>query len=885
MSDREVIVTYAIRPGANNGRVFGDIAKQAADIQNAYTRAADTIARQMEASARRIETAYTSAARNASQSIAGALSQRVNVTASPFVMPMSPQQQAMARAQANGGTGVSQFLEDSPLFRRPPAPRAVDVVQRQARRVRGAEELADVEYVPGEPTRPMRRAIQVAEQSTGASGSRQGTFSTESQLVDDAQLARGRDRRLKEEERVQAGLTAAVSKGLAARVKEAEREASAVERIRRQQAAKEEREEERAFARAQQLSRRSAVEQQRARAEQQRAQNRRTIDILRQQEQEAAAAEQAQEEREHELAGTRRQFTRGVKKGFRSAVGVAEGIAYIGLSNEEDTQKLVQGIAKVRGAAMVLVESIEMIHGFTSALAAIRVITGGAALAEGALAVARGRAAVATGAAAAAEGAATVAGRAGLLARLGGLVGIGGGAAAAGTGGAAGAATGAGAAALGADAVIAGEGVLAGSAFAAILSALAAGGMATNALGMRDKTAGWMSSATRTVDDFGIKRQVSNIGDYGENRGWFEWLGRSRIFGSQQEEERATAAVNQSKQREAATDFRDRQRSIEQEYGTQITQIQRQQEFADLDRRLNRVGLSAGRGITDPAQRELAESQARRREFDREADKSRAELDRLRQQQSRYLATGLGEAVKPEAIVEAEKTRVEYLRRGLEIRRQEYEAQKRVNEEAIAGAQRAIGILQQRKGVYAQQAEALRQEYRTGAEAWGGMDSGQRAWAKSLKDRFDRGEDLGAEQERELMGMPISAQMRERIRKRQRERGEKEGYEAFAGGEISDRIAALDRTQAGIQRRIDVRQEVVVKIERDDRALLEKFRAEAMQIDDQIAGLVAADMNRSLEEFGRKIVDAMNQAFSKNGSQASAKVEAQAAQRGAAGAN
>jgi TRAP-type C4-dicarboxylate transport system substrate-binding protein len=84
---------------------------------------------------------------------------------------------------------------------------------------------------------------------------------------------------------------------------------------------------------------------------------------------------------------------------------------------------------------------------------------------------------------------------------------------------------------------------------------------------------------------------------------------------------------------------------------------------------------------------------------------------------------------------------------------------------------------------------------------------------------------------------------------------------------------------------VDVRQEVVVRIERDDQELLKKFRAEAVQVNEQIAGLVAADMNRSLEAYGVKIVQAMNQAFSKAGSQASAKIETQAAQRGAAGAN
>jgi len=436
--------------------------------------------------------------------------------------------------------------------------------------------------------------------------------------------------------------------------------------------------------------------------------------------------------------------------------------------------------------------------------------------------------------------------------------------------------------------------------------------MATNAGGMRDRTAGWMAlGPSLQKDAFGRKQPVYDIGEYGEKTSWSEWFGSglSRVLPTDRnnrlrpqdwlfkrsaqdaasdvtgENKRAAEMIQQTKGKESVAAFAAQQRAADQEYGSQVIQIKRQKELMDLESRIERVGLAAGRGINDPGQRELAESQARRREFDRDAEKSRMELDRLRQQRSRFMATGLGETVKPEAIIEAEKTRLEYLRRGLEIRRQEYDAQKRVNDEATAGAQRAIGILQQRKGIYAQQAEALRQEYRTGAEAWGSMDAGQRQWAKNLKERFDRGEELRPEQEQELLNTPISAQMRERIRKRQRDRGEREGYREFAGGEIDERLAATDRLQSGIQRRVDVRQEVVVRIERDDQELLKKFRAEAVQVNEQIAGLVAADMNRSLEAYGVKIVQAMNQAFSKAGSQASAKIETQAAQRGAAGAN
>ena len=802
MSDREVVVTYAIRAGSGNRGVYERIAKGAADIQNAYTRAGEAAAQQAEKMARRIETAYASAAR----AIAGSVSRRATA-AGPFsVMPMSPQQQAMARAQANGGTGVSQFMEDMPSV-----PRAGD-----AARARAAKTVKT-------------------------------TKSTPEQLVDDSVLARWRDRRMKEEEKLQKDLNTVVSRGVAQRTGEEKKAITEVRKAREKAAKDAEKAEEAAFSKAQQQSRKTVADEAKAAKDQERS-------VI----QQAAKAEQRRE-----------RFSGGARKAFQGAVSVAEGVAYLGLSSEEDTQKLIEGVMKVRGAAMGLVGVVDIVDGVMRAMSAVRAISVAGTAAEVALAAARSKTATATGAAAVAE-------RGGMLAKLGGLLGLGG----------AGGAGGAGFGAAGIGAVGAGSG--------ALLSVLAAGGMATNAFGMRDKTAAWMSGATREVNEFGVKRRVSNIGEYGENRSWSEWIGGQAnwVFGGRgfgkgatAEDWDATQATNETKRRESLAAQQAARRTAEQEYGPQIAQIQREREFMNLDRSMRTAGMTAGRGITDPAQRELAESQARRREFVKAEDKSRADLDRLRQQQSRFAAGGLGEAVSPDAIVEAEKKRLAYLQRGLEIRRQEYDAQKRVNDEAIAGAQRAIGILQQRKGMYAQQAEGLRQEYRTGAEAWGTMDTAQREAARKLKERFDRGEDIGATQEQELMNLPISSQMRERIRKRQRDRGEREGYAAFAGGEITDRIGALDRTQAGIQRRIDVRQEVIVKIERDDQVLLEKFRAEASQVEDQVAGLVAADMNRSLEALGNKIVQAMNQALSRTGSQASAKIEAQAAQRGAAGAN
>jgi hypothetical protein len=83
---------------------------------------------------------------------------------------------------------------------------------------------------------------------------------------------------------------------------------------------------------------------------------------------------------------------------------------------------------------------------------------------------------------------------------------------------------------------------------------------------------------------------------------------------------------------------------------------------------------------------------------------------------------------------------------------------------------------------------------------------------------------------------------------------------------------------------MNIRQEFVVKIENDTRALTEKFRAEAGQIEDQIAGLVKTEMDRSIERLQTAIVNAMNEAFSAAGSTSNARQAAQSAQRGAAGA-
>ena len=111
MSDREVVITYAIKEAAGNRGVFKALSQGTADIQSAYARAGDAIVRQAEQYAKQITAAY----QNANRTIAGSVSQGLTATIPTAAIPMTAQQQALSRAQANGGTGVSQW--EPPILR------------------------------------------------------------------------------------------------------------------------------------------------------------------------------------------------------------------------------------------------------------------------------------------------------------------------------------------------------------------------------------------------------------------------------------------------------------------------------------------------------------------------------------------------------------------------------------------------------------------------------------------------------------------------------------------------------------------------------------------------------------------------------------------------
>jgi hypothetical protein len=281
--------------------------------------------------------------------------------------------------------------------------------------------------------------------------------------------------------------------------KSARRQAAAAEKLARQQAAAAEhaaqmteRLAERKAAAEERFAQRAAMAAERAAERAQAAQNRRTVDILRQQEREAVEAERAADRKaraeeqavrqsvraehaqERESFRERRGFIMGAHRTFRGLTDIGMGLAYGGLSSEEDTQKLLQGIMRIREAAGLLVGTVELIHGVTQAMTVVKAASAAGAVGETALAAARARTTEATAAATAAE-----------LARggSGAAAGAAGGAAA----GAGGLSIGGGLTALGA--TLTSLPVLIGG---AVASSLAAVLVATNIGGSRDRLAGWM---------------------------------------------------------------------------------------------------------------------------------------------------------------------------------------------------------------------------------------------------------------------------------------------------------------------------------------------------------------------------------------------------------
>jgi hypothetical protein len=889
VSDREVVVTYSIRAGSGNRGVFENIAKGAADIQNAYTRAGDVAAKHAEQMARRIETAYSKAAR----SIAGSVAQRVTATVPQFVMPLSPQQQAASRAQANGGTGVSQFLEDAATRRATRAPKeGGNADERAAKQAQAAQN---------------KRTIDILKQQ-------------EREAVNAERMA---ERKARADERAAAIATRAAEKEARDKERASQRAAAAAERASERiarAAEKQAKDQERA-------SERAATAAERAAQREQRDQNKRTVDILKQQERDAANAERTADQQASRSEQQRERFSGGARKAFQGTVSAVEGVAYLGLSSEDDTQKLIEGVMEVRGAAMGLVGVVDAVDGVMRAMGAVRAIAVGGAVAETALAAARTRTAAATGAAAVAEGGRAAAGAAGGIAgRV--LPGVAGGAAAAGGGSAAGFAL---------SAITGIGGLLASLPMAiagAVASTAAAGAMVTNVGGSRDWAAGKMSKSgwldPGTIGGSAFGGRMALFSGYSA----VEHLATGdSTYARQRRAEAGQKAVTQNQQataqREQEAEDAHQQFGLESVRDEQLAELGRGGRDRAVETRYRRAGLipgrqvqlAAARGGVEDTQTALSRAQERYQELQRqsfrgliggqqvgeagqdiasaqqqarvaqerqakeaqqarliraqaieqqstaqkEAQAARSTLAGLEAKQSRFKATGLFDgqsgAGVTQAVQENERQVEQARQRAAEATERETAAtrnrlqvEQQISQEKIRAAETSVAKAKEEVQYHQQIADAARGRLQSGQERFGQMNPVEQKRAIDLMEQARTKGTAGMHPEQLAFLRGIGGDAEETVKAEYMKRGEafQEHFGTRDRGLLAQSQAAKQKAEIALK---DQR-ELKVNVERDDESiatrLAEEISMTLKERDQILIGKVMAMFKQGEQQLGKQ---------------------------------
>jgi hypothetical protein len=779
-------------------------------------------------------------------------------------MPLSPQQQAASRAQANGGTGVSQFLEDAVTRRAARAPReGGNADERAAQQAQAAQN---------------KRTIDILKQQ-------------EREAVNAEKVA---ERKARAEERASERATRAAEK--AARDKE-----RAIER--------------------------AVVTAERAAQREQRAQNKRTVDILKQQERDAANAERTADQQASRSEQQRERFSGGTRKAFQGTVSAVEGVAYLGLSSEDDTQKLIEGVMEVHGAAMGLVGVVDAVDGIMRAMGAVRAIAVGGAVAETALAAARTRTAAATGAAAVAEGGRAAAGAAGGIAgRV--LPGVAGGAAAAGGGSAAGFAS---------SAITGIGGLLASLPMAiagAVASTAAAGAMVTNVGGSRDWAAGkmsksgWLDPGTIGGSAFGGRMALFSgysavehlaTGDSTYARQRRAEAGQKAVTQNQQATAQREQEAEDARQQFGLESVRDEQlaelgrggrdRAVETRYrraglipGRQVqlaaarggvedtqTALSRAQErYQELQRQSFR-GLIGGQQVGEAGQdiasaqqqaRVAQERQAKEAQQARliraqaveqqstaqkEAQAARSTLAGLEAKQSRYASIGIMDGMTGPAATQAGKEnlqRIEQARqraaeateRETAATRNRLQVEQQISQEKIKAAEISVQKAQEEIQYRQQIIDAARGRMESGQERFGQMNPVQQKRAIDLLKQAQTQGTAGMRLEqlaelRRLGGLGDELGKAEHLA-----RGKE--YLGTYGARYQEEITQAQAAKQKAEITLKDQRELKVNVERDDESiatrLAEEISATLKERDQILIGKVLAEFKRGEQQLGRQ---------------------------------
>jgi len=490
----------------------------------------------------------------------------------------------------------------------------------------------------------------------------------------------------------------------------------------------------------------------------------------------------------------------------------AKGFALLGIAGKESTEQIVQAFVKVQGAYDILSGIFQSYRKVTTAIDLYRKGVLSAAAAEEALAKARQLSS-------AAGGLPGVAGAAGGAGGLGGLGGAGAG--------------------------LAGGGVaVAGAGIAAALSVLAAGAMATNIGGVRDKT------ANRMVESGAV--------DPGTTAGWAlstGWRWGADKSGSELREEALAAEAKTKRMQEAADIGRQQAEAAtlaerQRQAGLmQLGDVNRQRAFLGIDRDL------AGRGLSGA---ELEAERARQRQAfgANELTGARAAAEGASTALSQFTATGMiggkvatqaGAAELREKAAGSEMALVEAENRAVALAQQRLTAEQEISRERISTVDKSIAGAQQELAIRQAAVDAEKTRLMSAQERLAGMTDEQQAEfaekVKGVRSAVEAGGTLTAEQfqfAQQWSGLREFEGIKE-VQAEKRAGGLMAGL--GLGKEEQSRMAQAQaglvgdpkgeffgKASTAIEATIKQQQDVRVKMEADEEAIVRKITEEVLRL-------------------------------------------------------
>lgn len=514
--------------------------------------------------------------------------------------------------------------------------------------------------------------------------------------------------------------------------------------------------------------------------------------------------EEAYERQVGIIGAKSKEMNDGMLSAGEGVVKLGRGLAEVGILQEENAEEMLRALIAVQAAVDIAKGGVEVYRGIRTAVDAYRASVLAAAAAEELLAAARAKSA----GAGAASGAAGAFGGASAGAASGAVSGLG--------------------------TTLAGLGAVIASLPAAIAMAIAgvgaAGAMALNVGGIRDKTAQAMGEGGWFTPD---STSGWALGLLGRNEGGsFDLLGLEAM-GAEQRAARASAETTdrRTRQRNAGLEMFGRQNADAQD----MFDLQRQLQQMRMQRELTAESMAGGPTV-DSVQNRLGIAQNSLQSADQQ--RARAEA----------MAPGM---MRSAEIERASQAQIEALNQVIELRKQALTLEQQAGREATQNAKAELDAMQQKLDMRKAEKDQIESRLMSAQERFGQLDEETQRRTIDAMQRAQAGEDLSREDRNLLRGVGTS-KASEFAKQGDLAAADAAGFKNLFGAEERAEIKRKADEMLELELKLKDQRDVVVRLEEDE--------AKQEQLVERVVEQVTALMDQRDTEIEQKLQRKLDQA-------------------------